>query len=98
MRSVSYQRKVGDCFFPELIVLSFSHVRVGPLIGLLPSHFPVKVYEFPISSIRSTHRIHLILLDRITLATNYGSHCAYRHIYLFALTENSDLGGGGGGV
>jgi hypothetical protein len=36
MRSVWYQRKVGDYFFPELLVILLSHLRLGLPSSLFP--------------------------------------------------------------
>jgi hypothetical protein len=43
MRCVSYQRKIGDQFFPELLVILSSHLRLGFPIGLFPSDFSTRI-------------------------------------------------------
>jgi len=59
---------VRTLFSPgSILILSF-HQRLSIPRGLIPSGFPIKnFYEFPLTFMRATRPVHLILLDFITV-------------------------------
>jgi hypothetical protein len=66
MPSISYQRKAGHWFLPELLVILSYHLGLGLPGFVILLAFPLKLYPFILSLMRVT-RTDVILLDSIIL-------------------------------
>jgi hypothetical protein len=59
-RSVPYKRKVGDYFFPELLVILSFYLRIRLTDHLFPSNIPTNIlYALVIYLIRALYPAHL---------------------------------------